>query len=245
MYEPRLYREQMGEGRFKSFRIVRGETDLWIGLNPDLPHEKLRMELTRFIIKQRKNLEDYIAVYPKFLHSHLPCDILEDDPELIRIMKSAGIASGTGPMASVAGTFAMITGKYLEKINPCREFIIENGGDIFMKIEKEIHISPFIRENEYFKNLTLIIDPGEPYLSVCSSSGTFGHSFSYGKADIVMVISPDAALADAWATSLANRIKAKEDVEKVAAHLPKNISAVLAVKDDTMGYSGKYSFLHI
>ncbi|MBE0653473.1 MAG: UPF0280 family protein [Bacteroidales bacterium] len=245
MYEPRLYREQMEKGRFNSIRIAEGETDLWIGVNPGFPNEKVRLELNQFIIELRSVLEEYINSFPEFLHSHNPMDILDGDPELIRKMKTAGIASGTGPMASVAGTFAMFAGKYLQQIMPCHEFIVENGGDIFMKIEEEICISPFIQENELFKNMVLKITPGENYLSVCSSSGTFGHSFSYGKADLVTVISPDASLADAWATSLANRIQDKEDVGKVAAILPENIFAVLAVKDDKMAYRGRYSFLNI
>ena len=242
MYEPRLYRNGMGKGRFRSFRIAIAETDLWIGMNPDLPGEKEKQKLKKYITDLRRQLEEYIALYPAFLESHIPLNVLHSDPEFIRKMKLAGIASSTGPMAAVAGAFAMLAGKFLEQIFPCREFIIENGGDIFMKIEEEIRIQPFIKGQEVFHGLALKITAEEKYLSVCSSSGTFGHSFSYGKADLVTVISQDAMLADAWATSLANQIHIKEDVQRVTEVLPENIQAVLAVKDNKMGYKGPFLF---
>jgi hypothetical protein len=50
---------------------------------------------------------------------------------------------------------------------------------------------------------------------VCTSSGTVGPSLSFGKADAVMVACKDAALADAWATSLGNRVQTTEDIDIV------------------------------
>jgi ApbE superfamily uncharacterized protein (UPF0280 family) len=49
-------------------------------------------------------------------------------------------------------------------------------------------------------------------LGVCTSSGTIGHSLSLGNADAVCVLSPSAALADAAATALGNRIKSVRDI---------------------------------
>jgi ApbE superfamily uncharacterized protein (UPF0280 family) len=41
-----------------------------------------------------------------------------------------------------------------------------------------------------------------------------GHSLSFGKADSVTVISPDAALADAVATGACNIVQEKSDLER-------------------------------
>ena len=50
-------------------------------------------------------------------------------------------------------------------------------------------------------------------IGICTSSGTIGHSFSYGNADAAVVISQNPILADAAATALGNRIQNKEDLD--------------------------------
>ncbi len=42
-----------------------------------------------------------------------------------------------------------------------------------------------------------------------------GHSLSFGKADAVVVVAESSAVADAWATSLANRVQEKKTLKKV------------------------------
>ena len=49
-------------------------------------------------------------------------------------------------------------------------------------------------------------------LGVCTSSGTVGHSLSFGKADAVCVISKSSTLADAAATAIGNLVKGKGDI---------------------------------
>ncbi len=60
--------------------------------------------------------------------------------------------------------------------------------------------------------MALKIRAGQTPLGVCTSSGTVGHSISFGKADAVCVTAPSAALADAAATAVCNRIVRKEDI---------------------------------
>ena len=54
-------------------------------------------------------------------------------------------------------------------------------------------------------------------LGLCTSSGTIGHSLSFGLADAVVILSKSAILADAAATAVGNRVKDKKDLEKAAA----------------------------
>ena len=50
-------------------------------------------------------------------------------------------------------------------------------------------------------------------MGVCTSSGTVGHSTSFGKADAVVVLSESVAVADAAATALGNRVAGKSDIQ--------------------------------
>lgn len=54
----------------------------------------------------------------------------------------------------------------------------------------------------------------ESPLDICTSSGTVGHSLSFGKADAVVILSPSAALADEVATAAANLVQKEEDLAK-------------------------------
>jgi hypothetical protein len=80
-------------------------------------------------------------------------------------------------------------------------------------------------------------------LGVASSSGKFGHSFSYGKADLVTVISEDPCLADAFATAIANKIHSKEDAEKMVNEVPKGVIALFCVMDNRLYYKGPFEFV--
>lgn len=245
MYEPRTYRKQMEDGRFESFTLQEQETDLWIGINDYAKPEEVWKEAKTTVSDLRKVLKDYINDHPDFLNSHKPLALHGNEPLVIQDLKKAAIQTNTGPMAAVAGITAMSTLNYLDELFDIGEIIVENGGDIALKIEKSIVVDPVADKNKYFGNLGIEISPIAEKLAICSSSGTFGHSFSYGKADLVVTISQDAALADAWATSLANKIQTKKDVEKIAGKLPTGIIAVMAVKDDKMAYRGPFSMVSL
>lgn len=245
MYEPRTYRRQMENGRFTGFTLRDGETDLWIGISDQTNLKEIRRSAINCVSDLRKVLKNYVDDNPDFLRSHKPLALDDNEPTIIKEMKIAAMEANTGPMAAVAGIIAMNTLKNLDEKFNIGEIIIENGGDIAIKIENQIVVDPFAGKNKYFKNLGIEISNFKEKLAICSSSGIFGHSLSYGKADLVVAISRDAALADAWATSIANDIQIKEDVEKVTRILPSEIISVMAVKDDKMAYRGSFSMVRI
>jgi ApbE superfamily uncharacterized protein (UPF0280 family) len=78
-------------------------------------------------------------------------------------------------------------------------------------------------------------------LGVASSSGTVGHSLSFGKADVGCVLSSSAALADAAATALCNRIQGPKDLGKIDewAKGIKGILGALVVLGDKMATWGQ------
>ncbi len=244
MYEPRVYRYAMQNGRFHFFTLQLEETDLWIGTGREINH--IAQECLREYIKSlREQLKSYISLHNDFAVSHQPLKINDKDPEIIKMMKSSAISAGTGPMASVAGMVAQNTGLKIGEMFPGMEIIVENGGDIYMNIQDNIMINLFPAKNLYFRDLSMIITPLHEHLSVCSSSGIFGHSYSYGKADLVSVFAEDTCLADAWATSLANKVQDEEDVEKIITKIPGDLIGVLAVKNKKTAYKGPYRFVKI
>ncbi|PIV38982.1 MAG: hypothetical protein COS29_05075, partial [Candidatus Omnitrophica bacterium CG02_land_8_20_14_3_00__42_8] len=56
------------------------------------------------------------------------------------------------------------------------------------------------------------IKPEDTPVGICTSSGTVGHSLSFGKADACVIMAKSAILADAVATAACNRIKEKKDI---------------------------------
>ena len=93
-----------------------------------------------------------------------------------------------------------------------------------------------------------MVIPPEPHgLGVCTSAGTVGPSFSFGRADAAVVISPDVGLADAVATAVANRIQTTADLAKAVdfASTISGITGVVAIKEDKMAAWGKVELVSL
>jgi len=86
----------------------------------------------------------------------------------------------------------------------------------------------------------LRIHPTMMPLGVCTSSGTVGPSFSYGRADALTVLAPDVLLADAVATAAGNLVQGPDDLLRAvefALSLEGVIGAV-ALKGSAMAAQG-------
>jgi hypothetical protein len=159
-------------------------------------------------------------------------------------MEEAAEKVNVGPMAAVAGAFAEFVGKDLLKFSS--EIIIENGGDIFLKTAKTRLVGVYAGENSPLTGkIALKIEPADTPLGICTSSGTVGHSLSFGKSDAVVVLSPSAALADAAATAIGNIVKAETDIE-IALEFARGVSGLVGVAviiNDKMGVWGKVNLI--
>ena len=82
---------------------------------------------------------------------------------------------------------------------------------------------------------------------ICTSSGTVGHSLSYGKADAAVVIHRDASIADACATALGNRVKTSEDIENALSYINKvpDIQGALVIVGEVLGAIGDIEICRI
>lgn len=162
----------------------------------------------------------------------------EDAPAIVRDMTQAAWKAGVGPMAAVAGAIAEAVGKDLLAYAP--EIIVENGGDIFMKISRTRLIGIYAGESPLTAKIALEIRSEDTPLGICTSSGTVGHSLSLGTADAVIVLSHSAAVADAAATAIGNRIKTAEDVTAAIeqAQTIDGLAGVVIIKEDKLGVWG-------
>ena len=209
MYEPRFYREWVEHSGLITFQVTERETDLQIHAHRDLSHR------ARDVIHDvRGRIEARIARQPEFAESLSPLPMPPDAVPIVAAMIEAARAFDVGPMAAVAGAVAQFVGEALLAWTP--EIIVENGGDIFLKMDRPAEIGLYAGADSPFSGeIRLRIDPEGRGLGVCTSSGTVGHSASFGRADAVVAVSPNTALADAAATAIGNRVRSPDDVERV------------------------------
>jgi len=142
-------------------------------------------------------------------------------------------------MAAVAGAIAEFVGNELLVYSP--EIIIENGGDIYLKSLKKRIIGIYAGKSPLSGKIGLEIDDKNTPLGICTSSGTVGHSLSFGQADAVVVLAQSATLADAAATAIGNVIKQPDDINKgiELANNIKGLRGAVLIKNDTIGMWGE------
>lgn len=167
----------------------------------------------KIVRRLRNEIGRHIEMQNEFLTSFAPVERLAGCPDIITLMYDASELAGVGPMAAVAGAVAEAVGRELSEYTD--ELIIENGGDIWMKIAAPASVSIY-PGGHYFDSVALKIIPGRTPCGICTSSARIGHSFSFGKADAATVISPGAAVADAIATEVCNRVKSEDDMTDAA-----------------------------
>jgi hypothetical protein len=238
-YQPRYYRDWSKDRDLVSFNVVVKETDLYIRARKNYKEKAFEI-----VQRQRAALENYIARHPGFLTALVPFPVSADAPAIARSMEEAAEKVNVGPMAAVAGAFAEFVGKDLLKFSS--EIIVENGGDIFLKTAKSRMVGVYAGENSPLTGkIALKIEPANTPLGICTSSGTVGHSLSFGKSDAVVVLAPSAALADAAATAIGNIVKAETDIE-IALEFARGVSGLVGVAviiNDKMGVWGKVNLI--
>jgi len=234
MYEPRTYRHWVKGKGLVSFNVVVKETDLYIRASRNLKSKALKL-----VLKYRDTLERYIERHPSFLTSLDPLPVSDDAPHIVKSMLESARKAGVGPMASVAGAITEFVGTELLAFAP--EVIVENGGDIFLKSLGKRIIGIYAGKSPLTGKIGLEIEGEDTPLGICTSSGTVGHSLSYGKTDAVVVLAQSATLADAAATAIGNLIKQPEDIPG-GIELAKGIEGLkglLIIKDDQVGFWGE------
>jgi uncharacterized protein len=237
-YRRRTYRHAISRTELDAYEVRVKETDLLIRGD-----RKFADRARDVVLLIRGQIESYIEQHPDFMASLIP---IEDDlyaPSIVRDMILAGRKAGVGPMAAVAGAVAERVGR--ELLVQDDEILVENGGDIFAKVNRTFKIGIFAGRSPLSNKLALVVRPEDTPLGICTSSGTVGHSLSKGRADVACVLSKSTALADAAATALGNRVKSRKDVENALAwseNIPE-ITGALIIIEDRVGARGNVQLL--
>ncbi len=218
---------------YKRFRFKHKETVVTI-LAEDERYYKIAVDA---ILKARKEIENAIERDPYFYATLEPMDC---DGEIVGRMCQASKLANVGPMATVAGVIAQYAVEKMVEAG-AKFAVVDNGGDIAMFLDRPITVGVFT----YSLTLSFEIDE-EGFYAVCTSSGTIGHSISFGFADASTIFAKDACIADAFATALGNMIGrdfGKEEIERTLNdfwnYAKDHIDGALVVKDDIIGFVGK------
>ncbi len=205
MYEERSYRAVSRPSDLLCYEVRYKETDLLCCTTVDLKdHIKER------VLFYRNQLEQYIALRPEFRESLVPVAFDRFAPQIAREMMETTSPLGVGPMASVAGAVAEFVGRDIATQSP--EFILENGGDVFLRTHSERLSLIYAKDSPYSGKIGVKLKPEpEPY-GICTSSATVGPSLSLGRADAVVVLAASSLFADGLATYVGNGVKNKRDI---------------------------------
>lgn len=241
-YIQRTYRNHFRQDRWKSFVAKYKETDLWIGVDPKSFQKEMLSFTDRLIRRLRIEMEAYLGKDPDYARSLMPYSASPDAPSIFRAMSAVAAKSGIGPMSAVAGAIACKVGEALKAEFEVQEVIVENGGDIYADIIKDMDISVFAGNSPLSEKVGLHIEASEAPLGICTSSGTVGPSLSFGKADAVMIVCHDTLLSDTYATAFANTVQTADDIDRCLEKIRTvhDILAALIIKDDKMGICGKF-----
>lgn len=182
---------------------------MWVSADGNLENETRDL-----VFAARHQVESYIQAHPLFATTLEPYPDDSAAPSVVKGMLQAGKRVGVGPMAAVAGAIAEYVGTGL--LPRTEQAIVENGGDIYLKASRPVTVSLLAGTSPLTEKLGLVIPLRQMPLGVCCSSAKVGHSLSMGIADAVCLVSPSAALADAAATALGNRIRRRADLERVS-----------------------------
>lgn len=233
MYQERDYRKLMKADKLISFNVTEYESDIQIYAKTNL-----KKEAEIAIVKYRKDIIDYINRHPEFLTSLVPVNPIWDAPDIIKDMCHCSKLANVGPMAAVAGAVSKYAGRDLLRFTD--EVLIENGGDLYIKSKNDRQILIYAGNSPISNKVALLIPGSDQELGICTSSGTVGHSLSFGKADAAVVISKNAVLADAAATAAGNAVKDKDYIEtgiEYAMSIP-GVDGVVIIAGDKMGACG-------
>jgi hypothetical protein len=233
MYDERFYRNISKPRDMLCYEVKLNETDLFCCTKTDL-----RTCIEERVIFYRNQLETYIKYRPEFKESLIPVETDIFAPEIVREMIEASKHIGVGPMACVAGAIAEYAGRDIAALTD--EYIIENGGDICLRTDHERVVLIYAKDSPYSEKIGIKLKGRDRPYGICTSSGTIGHSLSFGKADTACIIGDSPLFADGLATYVGNIVKNKNDVQFAIekGKVYQGISGILIIIGDHLGVWG-------
>ncbi len=240
-----IYRRLINTSDLERFELIVEETNLFVLFSGSSSVESLKDVARSSTLNCRKVIKNYIRTNPSFQKSYAPVKVEKEAPLIIRKMAKVSSLVNVGPMATVAGITAEFVARDLLKFS--KEVIVENGGDIFLKSNKKRKVAIYAGDSPFSGKIALGINPADTPVGICSSSGRFGHSFSFGKADVALAVAKPAALADASATAIGNLVQTRADLHKgikFAKKIPGLLGAII-IKEDKIVIWGKIKIIKL
>lgn len=227
MYENRFYRNLSNDKN--ALEVSYRESDIYLVSEQKYDKNFVKEKIKYYYDK----IEKYIRKDPNFFSSLSPLEYDDNAPDIVKDMLSVSSQLNVGPFAAVAGAVSDYLGKSLLKLQESKELIIENGGDIFIKTNKEKEIGLYLGKDFSPQFIKIILSKQKSSFGICSSSSKIGHSLNFGKADLVTVVGSNPIFCDAAATAYSNAIKNQRDIEKLFKKVKKerNIQALLVAYD--------------
>ena len=178
------------------------------------------------MLEARQVLEAYIARDPFFSTTFDPYTPDSDELIITRMADATRIA-GVGPMAAVAGAIAWAGIEAMQEAGAMFG-VIDNGGDIALISDRNIRVGVHAGDAMLSNRIAFVVPPQDSVLGICTSSATVGPSISFGVADAVTVFSRNVTLADAWATSVCNQIRA-DDLSVLDQINPNDVRGIFVI----------------
>ena len=239
-YQERNYRGRVDAGDLVGFSLKAKESDLMVLAEDDLSAIGIES-----LMRHRLQLEEYIGRDPDFATTLTPWPDDPLAPDVVKMMIQAGALAGAGPMAAVAGAIATCVGRDLLEFS--KRVIVENGGDVFLSSHSKTVVALWAGQSPLSGRVGIELAGRPEPFGVCTSSGTVGHSKSFGKADAVCIVAESAALGDAVATATANRIRGRTDFESAIkwALSIRGVQGALAVIGEELAAGGEIELVRL
>ncbi|MEW6329042.1 MAG: UPF0280 family protein [Candidatus Micrarchaeota archaeon] len=182
------------------------------------------------LLKHRAEIEGYIAREPFFLSSLEPVEVRRV-PRIVEEMARAAKTAGVGPMAAVAGALADCVLGDMARAG-AKSVVVENGGDIAISVREKIKISIYAGKSPLSGKIGFEVSPADCPIGICTSSGTVGHSLSFGDADAAVAVARSACVADAAATAIGNIVQGEGSLPDAVSFAKKlKIRGALIIKN--------------
>ncbi|MEM3184785.1 MAG: UPF0280 family protein [Candidatus Hadarchaeales archaeon] len=223
---------------FLTARWRRGETTLLIKAKS----KEAILAAIEAAKQARFEIEGYVLRYPEFRYSLHPLKIRDPEkPKVVSLMLRAAEIAGVGPFAAVAGAIAQVASVAASEVGGA---IVENGGDISASGKFDFSVGIFAGDSPLSGTIGFRITSGDLPIGICTSSGTVGHSISFGVADAVVVVADEASVADAAATAIANEVTGEDIEQSIKNGLEKadeidEIRGCLIIRGKMAGMKGK------
>lgn len=196
-------------------------------------------------LETRRQLERFVVRYPEFRSSLEPVRLDEDDyPEVVELMLRASEIAEVGPFAAVAGSISQVAAEAGVGAG-ATNILVDNGGDISMIGNRDFRVGIYAGDSPVSGKFALLVKAKDLPLGICTSSGSVGHSTSFGDADAVVVVAKEASVADAAATAVANEVRGSRVGSSIRRGLDRargisEIQGCLIVRGGNVGTYGKF-----